>query len=152
MEHVRRAVVADAAAIAAVHRESRAAYYGDAPDASDGREAMWEHLLGLPDVVAHVVEDDHVVVAFLSARRRRSPEAALEMLALYVLPDRFGRGLGTRLHRVFVSELRADEVGVLEVWEGNHRAIQFYRRHGWTATTTSRPGPYDKPFITYRLA
>jgi ribosomal protein S18 acetylase RimI-like enzyme len=150
VEHLRRAVRADAPAIAAVHRLSRAAYYGDAPADDDGREDMWRHLMGQSGAVTYVVEDDGEIVAFMSARRVDSPVKALEMSALYVLPDRFGRGTGTRLHQVFESALRDDEVARLEVWEGNLRAIDFYRRHGWTATSVTRPGPHDKPFITYR--
>ncbi|MBM7512234.1 ribosomal protein S18 acetylase RimI-like enzyme [Nocardioides cavernae] len=98
-----------------------------------------------------VVEDDGTIVAFLSARHVRIPETALEMAALYVQPDRFGRGTGTLLHEVFQSERGAHEVGLLEVWAGNQRAIDFYRRHGWVATSTTRPGPRDTPFITYRF-
>ncbi len=142
--------MADAPAIASVHRLSRAAYYGDAPDEGDGREAMWEHLLGLGDVETYVVEDGGTIVAFLSARHVESPDDALEMSALYVLPDRFGGGTGSRLHKVFESARRDGEAARLEVWEGNTRAIEFYRRHGWTPTAVSRPGPHDTPYITYR--
>ncbi|UFN45215.1 GNAT family N-acetyltransferase [Nocardioides okcheonensis] len=151
MERVRRAVLTDATAIAAVHRESRAAYYGDQPDPDDGREAMWEHLLGVEGGVTFVVEDRDVVVAFMSARHLDHYEPVLELSSLYVQPGRFGRGTGKRLHEVFESERRLGEGGFLEVWEGNQRAIDFYRRHGWVATSTSRPGPHDTPFITYRL-
>jgi ribosomal protein S18 acetylase RimI-like enzyme len=151
MESVRRAVLADARAIAAVHRESRAAYYGDPPDLSDAREAIWEHLLEREGTVAYVVEDDGVIVAFMSARAVHSPEPALEMSALYVQPGLFGRGTGTRLHKVFESERGPKRAGLLEVWEGNDRAIEFYRHHGWVPTSITRPGPHGKPFVTYRL-
>jgi GNAT superfamily N-acetyltransferase len=151
VERVRKAVLADAPAIAAVHRASRAHYYGDPPDENDGREAMWEHLLGRDDVVTHVVEADDVMVAFMSARHVQAPVKALEMSALYVRPDHFGRGTGSRLHDVFESERRPDHIGLLEVWQGNHRAIEFYQRRGWVATATVRPGPHNTPFITYRL-
>jgi ribosomal protein S18 acetylase RimI-like enzyme len=112
---------------------------------------MWDHLLSLEDVVTHVVEVDKVVVGFMSARQVQAPVAALEMSPLYVHPDRFGRGFGARLHEVFESERQPDRVGLLEVWQGNHRAIEFYQRHGWVATPATRPGPHDTPFITYRL-
>lgn len=144
-------MLADAPAIAAVHRASRADYYGDLPDENDGREAMWEHLLGLEDVVTHVVEVDEAMVGFMSARRVQAPVKALEMSALYVRPDHFGLGLGSRLHEIFEAERLPDHVGLLEVWQGNHRAIEFYQRRGWVETSATRPGPHDTPFITYRL-
>ena len=151
MERVRLAVLEDASAIASVHRESRAEYYGDPPEVNDGREAMWEHLLALKDGATYVVEDDEAIVAFLSVRHIQESDPTLEMVALYVQPGRFGRGTGTLLHEVFQSERGTQEAGLLEVWAGNQRAIDFYRRHGWVATSTTRPGPHDKPYITYAL-
>lgn len=103
MEGIRPAIDADADGIAAVHRLSRAVYYGVVPDPKDERATMWAQLLTEEARLTWVAEDD-------------------------------------------------DEVGVLEVWAGNQRAIDFYRRRGWRRTATERPGPQDRPFVTYELA
>ncbi|GAA4713222.1 GNAT family N-acetyltransferase [Nocardioides conyzicola] len=147
---LRPATPADAGQIAQVHRQSRADYYGE-PPAEDDREAMWVHLVAQPDRTTYLSERAGSVVAFISAHRLPGPEAALELTALYVLPDLYGRGIGGRLHDVFDRERGNDRAGVLEVWAGNRRAITFYERRGWVPTDRTRPGPQDIDFVTYRL-
>lgn len=148
---MRPATTGDVRAIAHVHRWSRAAYYGTTADPDDGREEMWAHLLGQPERIAHVVEDDNQIIGFLLTRRVAEPEVALEMMALYVLPDRHGQGYGAQLYELFESELGPGELGVLEVWAGNDRAIAFYRARGWRPTERTRPGPQGCGYVTYRL-
>ena len=151
MERMRRAVVTDAVAVATVHRLSRAAYYGLPADPDDDRAAMWSALLGEEDRTTWIAEGGNdEVVGFVSASRRSGTEGRVELTALYVLPDHGGRGLGSRLYETFVDE-RGEDEGVLEVWAGNQRAIDFYVRRGWTPTEARRPGPQDRPFVTYRL-
>ena len=147
----RPAVTTDVPALAHVHRLSRALYYGTTADADDNREEMWAHFLGQPARITHVTEESGVVVGLMSAARRREPEPALELTALYVLPTRVGHGIGGRLHERFEGERHRDEPGVLEVWAGNDHAIRFYGRRGWIATSTTRPGPDGVDFVTYRL-
>lgn len=54
----------------------------------------------------------------------------VELARLYVLPERTGTGIGTELLRASLDA--ATEQGHrccwLRVWEGNSRAIEFYRR------------------------
>jgi GNAT superfamily N-acetyltransferase len=145
---VRTAAVGDAAAIAGVHRLSRAHYYGTEPDPGDDRAAMWAALLDRPDHTTWVAELDDTVVAFLSAAR---DSVQMKLTALYVLPDRIGTGLGSVLHDRFVADRPAGVEGVLEVWAGNDRAIGFYQRRGWLPTATTRPGPQGRAFVTWRL-
>jgi GNAT superfamily N-acetyltransferase len=47
--------------------------------------------------------------------------------ALYVVPDRWDGGVGSRLLEV------AGPVSVLWVLEDNHRGRRFYERHGWAS-------------------
>jgi ribosomal protein S18 acetylase RimI-like enzyme len=151
----RPAVLADAADIAAVHRLSRASYYGEAPDPEDDRAAMWAQLLTEASGDARltwVVEDKGGVVGFLSVRRPPERAGTLELTAIYVRPENFGQGVGSRLYDVFVDARDGEEAGTLEVWAGNRQAIDFYRHRGWTATTSERPGPQGRPFVTYELA
>jgi len=133
----RLTITSDVDDVAHVHRLSRASHYGTTADDDDGREQMWAHLVKQPGRVTHVAEASGAVVGFVSA--------------LYVLPTHVGQGTGSRLHDLFEGERLRDEPGVLEVWAGNDRAIQFYRRRGWTPTGTTRPGPQRLDFVTYRL-
>lgn len=112
---------------------------------------MWKHLLGESGRLTYVAETSDQIEAFMSARRLADRDGALELSAIYVHPAHFGRGIGSRLYQVFESERRSDEPAVLEVWEGNRRAVDFYERRGWTRTDEARPGPRKVPFVTYRL-
>ena len=150
MEQVRRAVLADADQIAAVHRLSRATYYGPTPDDSDDRAAMWRQLLSGPDRLTYVVELSGRVVAFMSTRRDIG-SATLELSAIYVHPERFGQGLGSRLYRVFEGERGPGERAVLEVWAANTRTIDVYKNRGWTPTSSTRDGPKGIPLVAYEL-
>lgn len=141
----------DADRIAHVHRVSRAWYYGTDTDPSDGREVMWSELLAQPGRITCIAESAGGVVGFMSAIRVAKAENTLELSALYVLPERFGVGIGARLHEQFDAERGKNEEGVLEVWKGNARAIAFYLKRGWVPTTTTRPGPGDLDYVTYRL-
>lgn len=148
---IRLAAPADVDAIAAVHRLSRATYYGSSPDANDGREDMWAHFLADPDMVTHVVLTSGHVDAVMSARWVTDPEPAYELSAFYVHPDRTGQGIGSRLYEVFEDGRSGHEPAVLEVWDGNERAIRFYERRGWRRTGVTRPGPQGNPYVAYRL-
>ena len=149
---LRRALVSDARQVAEVHRRSRACYYGVAAEPGDDREAMWAHLIAQPDRVTYVATVSDVVVGFMSAHRGTDPVAQLKLTAIYVLPSHFDQGIGSRLHDAYASERADEELGTLEVWAGNDRAIGFYLRRGWTPTATTRTGPQDVEFVTYRLS
>ena len=151
MPRLRLGTDRDVDGIADLHRLSRTWYYGTEPDPGDGREAMWSHLFAQPGRVVHVAEEFDRIVGFLSAIRAQRLRAELELTALYVLPDCVGLGVGPRLYEQFEAERCDADEGVLEVWSGNARATNFYLRRGWTPTTTTRPGPQDFDFVTYRL-
>lgn len=131
-----------------MHRLSRADYYGVSPAGDDDRDGMWRHLLGDPGRTTYVAEADDLL-GFMSAHHLT--DNVLELTALYVLPSMYGQGVGTRLHDLFNRERGHGTSGVLEVWAGNRRAIEFYQRRGWAVTATSRPGPQDLDFVTYQL-
>ena len=146
---LRRALPGDAGSIALVHRLSRADYYGEAPVKGDDREAMWSHLLGQRDRDTYDAEMAGSIVGFMSASHRPEPSSEFELTALYVLPAVYNRGVGSGLYNLFEHERSPGTSGVLEVWAGNRRAIDFYLRRGWAPTTTSRPGPKGLDFVTY---
>src|SRR3954451_10415310 len=93
---LRVGTAADVAEIARVHRLSRAWYYRTEADASDGREAMWAHLIAQPGRIVHVAERSGGLVGFMSALREDELEDTITLPPLYVLPDCAGTGVGPR--------------------------------------------------------
>ncbi len=84
---------------------------------------------------------------------RVPPEEAepVELVGLYVIPERIGSGIGTMLYTQFAQSLglRQAELGV---WHGNKRAQRFYRERNWVPTDRFRAGPNEQPFVTWRLS
>lgn len=157
---IRTATSSDADAVAGVHEVARAAYYGvPAPNAPDSeRVAMWRSVIGNPSrAIVLCAERDLRVVGFLSMgppiHEREDHRPVVEMHALYVLPEHWGTGIGARLHAHFVEHLGSvpDGVGVLDVWDGNNRAIRFYERRGWVRDGRSRPAPDGTAYVGMSL-
>ncbi len=145
---IRAATVEDAAAIAAIHVASRAAYYGehlDPADAARDREPMWRRLV-TEDGRVTVVAADEGPTGFLHVRLGET----VELVSLYVRPELFGRGIGSALHERF-DEVRGGRPAELEVWDGNARAKAFYAARGWRVTDRTRDGIAGIPFVTWRL-
>ena len=92
------------------------------------RAARWAQRLAGERAVL-VAEHEGRVVAVASAGERRDDRggADLELMSIYLAPDVRGTGLADQL----VEQLLADAPAVLWVFEGNERAIGFYRRHGF---------------------
>jgi len=136
---VRPAVVADAAAIAAVHvRTWQVAYatvFGEDRLAGmdvEARAERWRRWLG-EGQDAFVAEEHGQVVAFAWVGPSRDPDADGELYAIYALPAAWGTEAGTALMRAGVDALRAAgyREAILWVLEDNPRARRFYEREGW---------------------
>jgi ribosomal protein S18 acetylase RimI-like enzyme len=140
---LRDALVADAPEIARVHVESwEAAYRGLISDAEldartvAGKTAEWRQILGDNREVL-VAVDGGAIVGFCAPRRDTVPPAQpVEIGALYLDPEHFRRGIGTRLLEAMLDRLRAhgDIRVTLWVLEGNVPARAFYARHGFAET------------------
>jgi GNAT superfamily N-acetyltransferase len=150
---IRRARLADAAAIAEVHvRTWQAAYehiFGAERLATldlGRRIANWERWLAEPEPreSVSVAVDDGVVVAFsyIGESHERADEG--ELYAIYALPTAWGTGAGPELMRAAAGALR--EAGflaaVLWVLEDNPRARRFYEREGWSLDGGHREGEH----------
>lgn len=87
-----------------------------------------------PRTLVAVEADSICGFAAVSPARDEDAAGHGELCALYVEPDRWGRGIG----RALASEARGElsrlgfTQAVLWVVAGNARAEQFYRADGWT--------------------
>ncbi|MDF2979062.1 MAG: GCN5-related N-acetyltransferase [Actinomycetospora sp.] len=147
---LRGATPGDAHAIATVTvRSWRAAYRGLLPDdvlaglSVHDREQRWSDALAAPPellrVVVAVVAD--AVVGFAATGPPLVPDDRADptlgdLYALYLEPEVWRRGIGTRLHSAALDGLRACGFTHAGLWvlDTNARALRFYDRVGWTDT------------------
>jgi len=147
---LREATPADARAIATVTvRSWRAAYRGLLPhDVLAGlsvhdRAQTWSDSLAAPPahmrVVVAVVAD--AVVGFAATGPPLVPDDRADptlgdLYALYLDPEVWRRGIGTRLHSAALDRLRSCGFTHAGLWvlDTNERALRFYDRAGWTDT------------------
>ena len=177
---VRLARPDDAEAIADAHvRGWRAAYRGLVPDSIlDGlsverRTTFWHDTIAAeteaqaanghaaaPSGRTWVVEEAGHVRGFAATGPiRDQPEglaAAGEILAIYLVPEARGRGLGRALFTRVVDDLRDRGFDPIVVWvfEANAVARRFYEAAGFEADGARQPidlGETSLPEIRYRL-
>lgn len=140
---VRIAAVDDAAGIAAAHVEGwRAAYRGLLPQSLldrlsvERRTEEWHRAIqdGAADV--HVAADPGGDVGgFVATGRSRDGDAddtIGELFSIYLRPQLWHRGLGSRLHAA-ATEALAVRFAQATLWvlDGNTRARTFYERERW---------------------
>lgn len=65
-----------------------------------------------------------------------------EVIALYVLQEYQGRGLGLELMKATMDRLADKPEVILWVLKGNEKAIRFYRRYGFHFDKTERTRPF----------
>ena len=169
MVELRDATPADARAIATVVVKSwRAAYRGLLPDevlaglSVSDRERFWSDALTArpPHTRMVVATIADAIVGFaatgppLIAADRADPTLG-DLYALYLAPDVWRRGIGTKLHAAALNRLRSCGFTHAGLWvlDTNERALRFYRRHGWTDTGRSQldRGPGDTELHERRL-
>jgi GNAT superfamily N-acetyltransferase len=140
MSTVRMATTADADAIAEVQVLGwRRAYEEILPGdflaalSVERRTEWWSRQVELGTLEVLVVDDDDGQVAgFASMGPANSSEEA-ELYAIYLLPERWGQGLGRALI-LAAEDLMAEQgyqICVLWVFADNTRARQFYETAGW---------------------
>jgi ribosomal protein S18 acetylase RimI-like enzyme len=142
---VRRAVPADAHAIAAVHVASWQAGYAHVFPAeflsslsASAREPRWRTALSDAEELIFVAEDSGEVVGFASAAASRDEDAhdrsVGELHTIYVRADYWDTVAGSRLHDAAVDALQKAGFREATLWvlDSNTRARRFYERHAWT--------------------
>jgi len=137
---IRRATIADAAAIAFVHVASwRSTYAGIVPDAylaslsQQDRAESWEQCIAGQQAIVLVAEAEAGVFGFVCGGTMREPIASYEaeLYAIYLLHDRQRRGTGRRLAESLVSALHAEGFKGMAVWVlEKNPAVAFYKRLG----------------------
>jgi GNAT superfamily N-acetyltransferase len=104
--------------------------------------ARWERWLGdvPPRAGAFVATAGEEVVGFASYGPSRDDPAVGELFTIYVLPSRWGAGLGQALMRKTLARLHVNgfEEAILWVLEDNPRTRLFYERCGWSADEATK--------------
>ncbi|MEN0084297.1 MAG: GNAT family N-acetyltransferase [Leifsonia sp.] len=134
MTAVRRATVADAAAIARVHVASWREAYADVMPADflasldeDQRAESWRRILQDGRTDAFVAERDGEIVGWATASEGRDDDAPRprELEGIYLLAAAHGSGAAQLLLDAAVGDAPA----YLWMLDGNARAESFYRRN-----------------------
>jgi ribosomal protein S18 acetylase RimI-like enzyme len=162
---VRTASTADARGIADVHVAGwRWAYRGLIPDAFidalrvEDRERFWTGALATPgDREVLVAEEDGTLVGFVAIGPTEDEDALPgtgEVVALYVLPEVAGSGVGRTLFAAAIDRLVATPYarGSLWVLADNERARRFYEAAGWSWDGTIGTHRFDcaeRPVVRY---
>ncbi len=148
---IRRARLADAAAIAAVQVAAwRVAYRGLLPDDTLDRlsvedaEARWQERIDIAWGNTFVAEQDGHIAGFVAGGKSQDPdddhETVGEVYVLYVYPETWRQGLGKALIETMIECLREArfQEAVLWVLRGNQQAIGFYEATGFVADGASQ--------------
>ena len=79
-------------------------------------------------------------IIFGRGRDERRPDWG-EIVSLYLLPERIGQGVGSRLLENALALLASDGYRSVYLWaiDGNDRADRFYRKHGFSRTDEQVP-------------
>ncbi|MBD8080658.1 GNAT family N-acetyltransferase [Cellulosimicrobium arenosum] len=160
---IRPAEPADASAIAAVHVASwRGAYAGIVPDAYlasldvGQREKHWVESLTATGSHTWLADADGRTIGFATLGPSRDEDAEprdLEIYAIYLDPESWGRGVARDLMRTLLAEVRPGVTVTLWVLADATRARHFYRRHGFAPDGVERRddiGGTDLTMVRYR--
>jgi GNAT superfamily N-acetyltransferase len=141
---VREARLEDAAGIARVQVASwHAAYSGLMAERRLAaftvpvRTEAWKRSLSgagrRSPVINTVFEDGEGIAGFASYGESRDLVGWGEIWALYVHPDKWGRGIGSALFAEAMAQLTLGARRRVMLWmlEGNQRALQFYQGNGF---------------------
>ncbi|MCW2290432.1 GNAT superfamily N-acetyltransferase [Pseudomonas sp. BIGb0408] len=145
---IRSALPNDAKAIASVHIRSwqqayaellPSEYLGSLDSALAMREAFWARAIETGRETILVAELDEQVVGWISVGASRDSDAVAgvtgEVLAIYVLAEQWGSGVGLVLWEAGLQRLADHGYRQLTLWvlAANARARRFYRKAGWVA-------------------
>jgi GNAT superfamily N-acetyltransferase len=138
---LRRATVADAAAVAEVFLASFQATYEFPLAHTDDEVRGWIREQLIPRSEVWVADDAGVIVAVMAIQPGMLDQ-------LYVAPDRLGEGIGRRL--VDLAKERSPTRLSLWTFQVNDRARRFYERNGFRAMEFTDDGNEERqPDVRY---
>ena len=85
---------------------------------------------------------DDKIVGFSCIRKSADAEGVNEIVAIYLLKEYHGKGLGYALLNQTVAQFAEREKIVLWVLQGNERAINFYKKFGFDFNGNQKPLPF----------
>jgi GNAT superfamily N-acetyltransferase len=99
--------------------------------------ADWVSALTDPDGETYIAFGDDEAVGVVSV-------SGGVLQTLYVMPESWSRGVGSRLHDFALDRLRESNVREARLWTlaENHRARAFYEKRGWSLTGRTRVVPF----------
>jgi GNAT superfamily N-acetyltransferase len=165
---VRRAGVADAPAIAALHvRSWQWAYRGLIPDSYldglngnlENRTRWWADMLRDDSKWTWVAERDGQMVGFTDTFRssdKDASESTAMLGAIYLERSEVRKGVGRALMDRAIANLQAQGFAAVTLWvlDTNAPARRFYEALGWQqdgATKTERRPGFDLKEVRYHL-
>ena len=125
------------------------------------RTNMWRELTQDPDKIIFIGEyTEDNIVGFSALGSSRDPDAnpsTAEVSAIYVHPEKWGKGIGRALLSASLGEVRKRGFDQLTLWvlEANQRARTFYESFGFIQDGAVKDDDHWKNFtireIRYRL-
>jgi len=159
---IRLCLPADAPAMAEIHMRSWEAAYRDIVPAEYIREKnatrpeRWRQFLAGEISSQHIIEADGNpagMLCFGPSREEDAGEDTYEVYAIYLHPDYFRQGIGTRAMNYALGE--AKKLGKLSmtvwVFAENASAIAFYAACGFVPDGKIQTGEYGKTLDTIRM-
>lgn len=110
------------------------------------RKQLWYELISM-GVKILVIENNEQIVGFASVCQYRAVEADQthgEISAIYLHPDFWRKGLGTRLSHAALLELKQMGFNEIFLWvlEENNQARRFYESIGFSSTNSVKSEEY----------
>ncbi|PTT14808.1 MULTISPECIES: GNAT family N-acetyltransferase [unclassified Pseudomonas] len=150
---IRDALHGDAKGIAQVHVSSWQSAYIDLMPAEylasltaslPNREASWANAIEHQESDTLVYEIDGVIIGWISVGPCRDigfqAPGLGEVMAIYILKDHWGKGIGTKLWQAGLKRLSDQGFESISLWvlSANKTAVQFYERLGGKPDVSSR--------------
>ena len=164
MATLRKAEIGDAPGIALVHvRSWQVAYRGQMPDEVldsldvEKRATMWRDILQNPDKIVIVAEDrQRTIIGFAALGASRDADAngkTAEVMALYVHPEQWRKGIGRALLSESLDQVGKYEFAQITLWvlETNRQARDFYQSFGFTRDGATKDDDPGQDFVVREL-
>jgi ribosomal protein S18 acetylase RimI-like enzyme len=161
--NIRRAQVQDAPTLAKVHVDSwHVAYRGLIPDSFiqgftyQRREEAFRKALAADSEETYLIEDNASAVGILTIGASRDSDLDAgrtgEIWGMYIVPDHWRHGIGTRLMQEAERMLQSGGYRDVVLWvlEGNANARRFYEAMGFCLDSASKILELGKPLKAVR--